>query len=422
MRNRWSKQATWCLALLLGSILDLPQGDGQEWSQWRGIDRNGVHPTARIPLEWSTEKNVQWKTALPGMGISSPIIWKDKIFLAAAERQRPDQLHLLCISRNDGSILWHIRWWGSTPTRFHSNKSSMASPTPVTDGSSVYAFFGTGDLFSVDMDGNQQWHRSLAEEYGKFENRFSATSSPLLYADTLILQCDHYGDSYAISVDLSSGKTRWRQQRPDKWLSWSSPQLIAVPGALAGEPPFELILSGSLSIDGLNPISGKRLWTVGGMRRECIPTPLAVGGLVYAVSGPKGPSLAIRPGGRGDVSDSHVVWENSRGAPFVPSAILLGDYYYLVDDQGITTCLSVKDGARVWQKRLPGNFTASPVATANHIYFMNEAGETTVIRGHQPTFELVGRNDLAEPIYSSAAIGNNQLFIRTTSHLWCLAK
>jgi outer membrane protein assembly factor BamB len=295
----------------------------------------------------------------------------------------------------------------------------MASPTPITDGNSVFAFFGTGDLFAVDMDGNQQWHRSLATEYGKFENRFSATSSPLIYQDMVILQCDHYGPSYLVAIDRRSGKDIWKRDRPGKWLSWSSPQMIRIVDPAAGQTAMELIVSGSLSIEGLDPRSGSPLWTVGGMRRECIPTPVIANGLLYAVSGP---TLAIRPGGRGDVTESHVVWENSRGSPVVPSAIVVGDYYYLVDDDGIATCLKVDSGERVWQKRLPGAFTASPVATASHIYFTSEAGETTVIKAHQSSYEQVSRSGLDESVYASAAITDTQLLIRTTKHLWCIAK
>ena len=405
-----------CLAFIFSASRELT---AQQWSQWRGENRNGIKQRASIPTDWSASENIQWKTPLPGMGISSPIVWQDRIFVATAERQRPDQLHLLCLSRRDGSVLWHRRWWGTAPTRFHSSKSSMASPTPITDGNSVFAFFGTGDLFAVDMDGNQQWHRSLATEYGKFENRFSATSSPLIYQDMVILQCDHYGPSYLVAIDRRSGKDIWKRDRPGKWLSWSSPQMIRIVDPAAGQTAMELIVSGSLSIEGLDPRSGSPLWTVGGMRRECIPTPVIANGLLYAVSGP---TLAIRPGGRGDVTESHVVWENSRGSPVVPSAIVVGDYYYLVDDDGIATCLKVDSGERVWQKRLPGAFTASPVATASHIYFTSEAGETTVIKAHQSSYEQVSRSGLDESVYASAAITNTQLLIRTTKHLWCIAK
>jgi len=156
------------------------------------------------------------------------------------------------------------------------------------------------------------------------------------------------------------------------------------------------------------------------MRHECIPTPILAHGLVYAVSGPKGPTLAIRPGGRGDVSKSHVVWRNTRGAPFVPSAIVAGDLYYLVDDNGIATCLDAHTGETVWQKRLPGKYTASPVATRSHVYFSNEEGLTIVIRANTRRYEETGRNPVGSPIFASAAIAHGHMFLRTTRNLVCI--
>ena len=157
------------------------------------------------------------------------------------------------------------------------------------------------------------------------------------------------------------------------------------------------------------------------MRRECIPTPVFGHGLIYAVSGPKGPTLAIRPGGRGNVTGSHVQWENQRGAPYVPSAILVGDYYYLVDDQGISTCLDAHTGKRAWQKRLTGAYTASPIATDQFIYFTNEDGLTIVLAAHQDRYVEKARNRIDESVYASSVIDAGQLFIRSSRHLWCIA-
>lgn len=402
--------------LLLGNYASRPGLAAEPWTQWRGPERNGIASGASPPLTWSATENVRWKTPLPGSGISSPILWKDRILVTAAERERPNQLHLICLSRQDGSILWQRRFWGTAPTRFHSTKSSMASPTPITDGEFVYAYYGTGDVFCVDLEGRLQWQRSLAGEYGRFENRFSATSSPLLLNDLLILQCDHYGPSYAIALDKRTGQNIWKTARPKTWLSWSSPRLVP---AQDGQ---ELILCSSLKIDGLNPQTGQLLWTIDGMRRECIPTPVFGHGLIYAVSGPKGPTLAIRPGGRGNVTESHVKWENQRGAPYVPSAILVGDYYYLVDDQGISTCLDAHSGKRIWQKRLSGAYTASPIATDRSIYFTNEDGLTIVLAAHQERYIERARNRIEESVYASPVIDDGQLLIRSTRHLWCISK
>ena len=397
-------------------VLPCPTTQAENWAAWRGPHSNGVSSEDNISVSWSESEGVRWKSPSPGAGISSPIVWNDQVFLTSSDGPRQDDLHIICLSRRDGRKLWHQRLWGTSATRYHATKSSMASPTPVTDGQHLFAFFGTGDVFCLEMSGQLVWHRSLSSEYGRFENRFSATSSPLLYDDTVIVQCDHHGDSYVVALEMKTGANRWKVDRPDEWLSWSSPRIVPV----REESSHELLLCGSLKLDALEPRTGAELWTVGGLQNECIPTPVFGHGLIYAVSGPGGKTLAIRPGGRGDVSQSHVVWENTRGVPFVPSAILVGDLYYLVEDDGIATCLDAHDGKRVWQKRLSGKFTASPIATAQHIYFCNEDGDTTVIRAHQRTHKQVARNRLHEPIFASPAISQGDVFIRTSGHLFCI--
>jgi outer membrane protein assembly factor BamB len=240
----------------------------------------------------------------------------------------------------------------------------------------------------------------------------------------VVLQCDHYGDSYLIALDQKTGAARWKTDRPGAWLSWSSPQLVEVKdeaeGNGAAKSRHELVVCGSLRVDAYDPTSGSHLWTVGGMQRECIPTPVVAHGRVYVVSGPGGQSMAIRPGGSGDVTRSHVLWSSPRGVPYVPSAIVVGDYYYLIDDEGIGTCLSTKDGSRVWQKRFSGQYTASPVAGDGKIYFINEAGDTTVIAANVNGYRELARSALGEPVYASPAISGGQLFIRGAKHLYCV--
>jgi len=401
----------WCL---LG--VGVANAWADDWPGWRGLQRNAISQEVDVATTWGADEQIRWQVTLPGAGISSPVIWGERVFVTSSDGPRQDELHVICLSRTDGRELWHQRLWGTAPTRYHSTKSSMASPTPVTDGKYLYAFFGTGDLFCFEVGGKLVWQRSLASEYGPFENRFSATSSPLLYGNSVILQCDHYGDSYALAVDCKTGKDRWRRKRNDEWLSWASPQLVTVPETKR----VELLLCGSLKIDGLDPDTGTTLWTVQGMQQECIPTPVIGNGLIYAVSGPGGKTLAIRPGGRGDVSESHVVWENPRGVPFVPSAILVEDLYYLINDEGIATCLDAKTGQRIWQKRLPGRYTASPIATREHVYFCNEDGETLVVEAGEKRYRQVARNRLDQPIFASPAIAHGSVFIRTSETLLCI--
>lgn len=386
----------------------------ENWPGWRGPRRNGISNETRVPTRWTDSEGIQWKVPIIDSGGSSPIVWEDKIFLTAADGPRKSNLHVICLSRDTGKEIWHRQFWGTAPTLFHDPKGSMATPAPVTDGSLVFAFFGTGDVFCLDVAGDLHWQRSLAGEYGEFENRFGAASSPVVYDGTLILQCDHYGASYIVAIDKQTGANRWKVNRPECWLSWSSPQLVPV-----GER-FELVVSGSHKVDAFNPASGEKLWTVQGMARECIPTPVFGDGLVFVVSGPNNPTLAIRPGGTGDVTASHVAWQNQRGAPFVPSAIVVGAHYYLVDDQGIGTCLDAQKGKLLWQKRFAGAYSASPVAAEGRVYFTDEAGTTIVVDANEKRFREVSRNSLGEPVFASPAISDGRIFIRSASHLFAI--
>lgn len=390
---------------------------GENWPEWRGPQRNAVSSESGLPVTWSPESGIRWKAELPGAGTSSPIIWGDRIFLTAAEGTSEDDLIVLCLNRSDGHERWRLRLWGTSPTLHHATKSGMATPTPVTDGKYLYTFFGTGDAFCIDVDGQLIWQRSLANEYGPFENRFGHTSSPALFDGMLFLQCDHYGDSYLLALDARTGENRWKLDRPGVWHSWSSPQLVANPQGGGGS----LIVCAATRLDALDSKTGKSLWSVAGLQRECIPTPVTGHGLIFAVSGPKGSAMAIRPGGQGDVTDSHVVWRSQRGTPYVPSPVLVGDHYYLVDDQGIITCLDAHTGKSKWQKRLGGSFTASPIAGDQMVYFTNDDGETTVIRANESSYVELSRNSLGEPVYASAAISQGAVFFRTPHRLVCIS-
>jgi outer membrane protein assembly factor BamB len=411
------------LLCLVFSSLAAGVARGENWPGWRGPDRNGVSHETGLPLTWSETQNVTWKVPLPGLGVGGPIVWDDRIFLTDSDGPRLSNLHIICLSRDSGKELWHNQFWGTAPTLHHENKSSMATPVPVTDGKLVFSFFGTGDVFCTTLDGELVWHRSLASEYAPFENRFAASSSPLVFGNLVIVQCDHYGTSYVLAIDKTTGANAWKVDRPDYWHSWASPQLVPVESGSRGSAGrHELVLCGSEKLDALDPATGRKLWTVRGMLRECIPTPVFGNGVIYAVSGPKGPTLAVRPGGLGDVTESHVAWSATRGAPFVPSAILVGNSYELVDDGGILTCLDASTGNRRWQKRLPGRYTASPIAGDGKVYFFNEDGTSTVISSRDNGYRELAQNAIGEPIFATPALSQGRLFIRTPGHLWCIGR
>lgn len=391
-------------------------GFGENWPGWRGPDRSGVTSDRGAPVRWSLEKGVAWRVDLPGAGISNPIVWGDRVIVTSSDGPKQDELHVICLGLTDGRELWHARFWGSAPTLFHAEKSGMASPSPVTDGRGIYTFFGTGDVFCLDMEGGPLWQRSLALEYGPFENRFAASSSPLLHEGALYVQCDHYGASYLLAIDAETGENRWKVDRPEAWLSWSSPQLV--PGVELGKS--ELLLCGSRKLDAFDPATGEKLWSLGGLAHECVPTPVVGQGLILAVSGPNGKTWAVRPGGRGEIDEKQIVWTSEQCTPFVPSGIAVDDSYFLVDDKGIGVCLDVATGETRWKKRLGGAYTASPVAAEGRIYFVNEEGTTLVLAAGRKYRELA-KNKLDEPVYASPAIAQGRLLIRSARGLFCLA-
>jgi len=410
--SKWASGSAIC-GLVLLVMIDLV--GAENWPGWRGPRRDGVTSDAKVPTQWSPTENILWKAPLPGIGTSNPVVWEDRIFLTSSEGRDQGELHVMCFDRATGRELWHQRLWGTAPTLFY-GRSGMASPSPITDGQRLFAFFGTGDVFCFDLGGRLLWQRALADEYGAFENRFAASSSPLLFRDMVILQCDHYGASYLIAIDQKTAATRWKSDRPEVWLSWSSPQLVP------NGDQFELAVAGSEKLDGYDPLTGSRLWTLRGLSRECIPTPVIGHGLLVVVSGPNGNHLAVKPGGRGDITDSHVVWKNERGTSFVPSAILVGERYYIADDKGIGSCFEARTGKLLWRKRFGDKFTASPVAAEGRLFFTNEAGSTLVIDATQSDYAEIARNEIGEEVYSSAAIANGRFYLRTTKHLVSLGK
>jgi len=401
-----------CIAMFFGLVV-APTSHGDDWPQWRGPQRNGVSQDLGLVTTWSSTENIRWRVPIPGAGISNPIVWQDSVVVTASDGVDHSELHVICFDRQSGEKRWHQTLWGTSPSLFYP-QSGMASPSSVTDGERIFSFFGTGDVFCFDMDGGLYWQRALSWEYGRFQNRFAASSSPLLFDGKLILQCDHYGDSYVVALDVKTGEDVWKSDRPDVWHSWSSPILVA-----AGRQR-ELILAGSEELNAYAPGTGEKLWTIRGLAQECIPTPVFGQELLYAVSGPNGHHFAIQLGGRGDVTDTHVVWKHRKGTSFVPSAIIVADRYYLCDDKGFARCWSIPSGKLLWRKRFQGKFTASPVVADGKMFFVNEAGSTLVLDATTSEYVELARNDIGEEVLSSPAIASGCFFLRTSKHLYCI--
>lgn len=439
--------------VFIGLFLVLPlQTAAENWPQWRGPSSNGVSSESGLPTHWGTGENIAWKVSLAGLGTSSPIVWGDRVFVtsqvgsaparggshpqlarddrALAARENPigNQrmppgadgrgvfLVVEAFSRSDGSRLWEHRVQATGEFPELHEKHNLATPTPTSDGERVYAWFGNGQIVALDMDGNPLWTRHLGVEYSPFRNQWGHGSSPVLYNDLLILLCDHTSDSYLLALDKNTGKERWKVDRGEGRISHSTPLIVSGP---RGD---EMIVNSSERIDAYDPASGKFLWHAGGRRQTPVPSPVFQDGIVYMSRGYRNSDfLAIRPGGRGDVSGSHILWRSPGGASYVPSIVHHEGLLYVTNEIGVVTCAEAGTGKRVWQERLGGIFFASPVAADGKIYLVSETGEAFVLRaGRQP--RILAQNDLGERFLASPAVSNEQLFLRSDGNLFCIGQ
>jgi outer membrane protein assembly factor BamB len=394
-------------ALLLLSPLAVLGGN---WPGWRGPAGDGVSPETNLPTHWSRTENVRWKVPVGGAGCSSPVVWGERVFLTASEGRRNDQLHVWCHHRADGRLLWHTRLFGSAPTDLFA-PGGMAVPTPAADGERLYALFGTGDLACLDFQGRPVWIRSLAEEYGPFRNRWGMGASPILVGDLLVVQVDHWSQSYLLGIDARTGANRWKTDR-DAAVNWTTPLAVKTKSGL------QLVVAGTYKAIGYDARSGSALWSVSGLGQQCIPSPVALGESVFVASDQG--TLAIRLDGRtGELTKSNVVWKHKRSNPFMPSPLAYRGYVYVVGDRGIGTCLDAATGKQVWKERLGEQYYASPVAGDGKLYFPSKEGVVRVVRAG-PRFELLAENDLGEGLIASPAIADGEIVLRGEKHLFCV--
>ena len=398
-----------------GSMIE-PDGEAQKyWPRWRGPSGQGyVRGTGYVDT-WSDTQNVLWKAPVPGSGNSSPIVWGDIIFIATAYDGGARKA-IVAFSRKDGRLLWEA-FAPDAPAEQTNPKNGHASGTPSTDGTRVYAYLGNHGLLAVDFKGRQVWHCSL----GQFQAYHGTAGSPLLYKDRIILYQDQKGGEggFVAAFDAASGQPIWRTPRQEQ-VGWGTP--IAV---RAGDRD-EVIVSSMRRVYAYDPATGKELWSVGGNLFEVIPTPVVGEGLVFASSGRAGPTLAIRPGGSGDVTGTHVAWKAAKGSPFIPSTLLHKGVLYMVNDmQSIATAYDAKTGEVLWQGRLGEaareSFSASPVVVDDKIFFTNDYGETFVVAAARE-FKLLHMNRLNARTLASPALVDGTWYWRTEKELLAIGR
>jgi outer membrane protein assembly factor BamB len=396
----------------------------ENWPQWRGPGLNGVSTEKNLPVKWTTEENVVWKVAMPGFSGSTPIIWRDRIFLNVANG---DVLEFWCLDKSKGEVLWK-KQLGAGNVKMR--KQNMSSPSPVTDGRSVYVMTGTGILKGFDFSGKELWTREIQKDYGNFGLNWGYASSPLLFEDSLYVQVLHGmktdDPSYVMRIDKKTGKTLWKVDRPTSAIR-ESPDSYTTPALLRYGKSTEIVITGGDCVTGHDPETGQELWRANGLNPDknefyrIVASPIIFNEIIYAPTRVK-PLLALKAGGRGDVTSSHLLWSTVNG-PDVPTPVTDGKYFYIVNDRGIMWCLDAKTGAEVYgQQRIKtGAYSASPVLADGKVYVTNEDGLTTVVAAG-PKFGVLAENPLNDYVLSSPAISDGRIYIRTTGHLYAIGK
>ena len=381
----------------------------RDWPEFRGPTGQGLSDESGLPLTWSENRNVGWKTAIPGRGWSSPAIQGDQIWLTTSTEEGKS-LRAICVDRKSGAMLQNIEVFRlNVPGRVNA-KNSLASPTPVLDENRIYVHFGAFGTACILQSGKILWRTRLEYDNGQH----GPGGSPVIYENLLVVNCDGMSVQYVAALDKWTGGIQWKQSRKASH-AYSTPLIVRLAGG------DQLISAGAFRVVAYEPRTGKEIWHVlYGDGFSNVPRPVFGNGRVFICTGFQQPSLlAIRVDGRGDVTKSHVIWRRDRGAPLTPSPLLVGEELYLISDNGIATCLDASTGKEHWQQRIGGNHSASPLYADGRIYFLSEEGKSVVIAPGKE-FKILATNQLNGQTLASMAVSDGAIFLRSDSHLYCL--
>ncbi|MDQ3625282.1 MAG: PQQ-binding-like beta-propeller repeat protein [Verrucomicrobiota bacterium] len=435
--------------LLLFSIGLLPLfssfSRAENWPHWRGPLFNGSSPESGLPSSWSANEGVKWTAKLPGFSGATPAVWGDSVFVSSPDANK--NLLLLCLDRKNGTMRWQKQLAIGDQTKGRTSPN-MASPSPLTDGKTVYAFFGTGDLAALDFSGEILWQRNLGQDFGRFSNMWLYGSSPTLYRGKLYIQVlqrdpvpNDYThaldgkpnrDSFLLAIDPKTGKDLWKQVRKtDALLESMESYATPIPFEHAGKA--EILVFGGDYLTGHDPETGAERWRCSGFNPKkgewmrIVSSPVTWNGMIFAAGPKRLPVYGIRAGGKGDVTATHVAWKFEEFPPDVCTPAVYKDRLYVLDgDKQMLTCLDPKTGKKKWQGNLGvrENFKASPTAADGKIYCLSERGTVVVCDAAGEVFKVLGTIAMSSsaPARSSVAASDGQLFIRTGEALYCVGK
>lgn len=419
------------LALIVTSALAV----AENWPGFRGPTRQGISMEREVPVNWSADSNIAWKTPIPGNGWSSPAIWGDRVFLTATT-DNDTKCRVICVDRKSGAILWNKEVFEQVPRRKES-KNSYATPTPVTDGRHVFAVFGDGSVVDLTVEGAVVWTNREVQFY----SRHGLGASPLLHSNLLIMPYDGsnpigspgvypkvsdeeklgwqipWDKAFVAALDIKTGKRVWTAKRGMSRIAHMSPILV-------NDGAREIVVSAAGDrVQGFNPLTGEMFWSAYAQGEGVTPSPVFGDGRLFASSGFEKTTLRCwsLADAQGDITTNALQWEGKKGVPTQPSPIYVKPYLYTITDGGIATCFAPDDGEIIWQERVGGNHSSSPVYAERRIYFLSEEGETTVISVGSE-FKVIAKNALKEKCQASIAVSQGQIFIRGEKHLYCIGK
>ena len=434
---------------LLGATLFA--ASSPNWPGFRGPNASGVVDGQNLPASWNvaTGENIRWSAIIPGLAHSSPIVWGDRLYVTTAISSRTDASFkpglygegtasedrsehrwvLLAIDRGTGRIAWEATAYKGVPREKRHIKATYANATPVTDGQRVVAFFGSQGLYAFDLSGKQLWKKDLgvlnAGAYDLPEYEWGNASSPIIYKDLVIVQCDTQEGSFVLAADIRTGKTVWKADRKEL-PSWGTPAVAEPSGGQA-----ELVTNASNFIRGYDPLTGEERWRLGGSSKITAPTPIFANGLIIVASGraPERPIFAVKPGARGDItlaegqsSNKFVAWHKTGRGSYMPTPLAYRDQLYVLGNQGLLDAYAVESGDEVYRQRIPhrgSGFSASPVAADNRIYLSSEDGDIFVIPAGR-NFSVAGRYPMGEPLMATPAIADGTLYVRGEKRLFAI--